>query len=132
VPPGGSSVVHVDDVVVGALAAAEQGRAGERYILGGENLTHRAMAAVIAEVTGGGRPILTLPRWALAPLGALVDGVNAMRRKPPEVSGEQVRLGGLWFYVDSGKAVRALGLPQTPFRQAVEDAFRWYQDHGLL
>jgi dihydroflavonol-4-reductase len=132
VPPGGSNVVHVDDVVAGQLAAAERGRVGERYILGGENLSHWEIAMVMASVTGGSRPWLILPHWSLAPLACLVDAFNALSRRPPLVAGEQIRLGGETFYVDSSKAVRELGLPQTPFRRAASDAYAWYREHGLL
>ena len=131
-PPGGSNVVHVDDVVAGHLAAAERGRPGERYILGGENLSHWDSAVILAEVTGGPRPWLVLPRWSLAPLARLVDAFNAVSRRPPLATGEHILLGGETFFVDNHKAVRELGLPQTPFRQAVADAYNWYRGHGLL
>ncbi len=132
VPPGGSNMVHVADVVAGQLAAAERGRIGERYILGGENLSHREAATIVAEVTGGPRPLLVLPYWSLSPLAWLVDALNTFSRRPPLVTGEQIRLGGETFYVDSSKAVRELGLPQTPFRQAAADAYAWYREHRLL
>lgn len=132
VPPGGSNLVHVDDVVAGQLAAAERGRTGERYILGGENLSHWDAAEIMASVTGGGRPWLTLPYWSLPPLARLIDAFNAFSPCPPQVAGEQILLGGESFYVDNNKAVQELGLPQTPFRQAVEDAYGWYREHGLL
>jgi dihydroflavonol-4-reductase len=132
VPPGGSNVVHSRDVVTGQLAAAERGRVGERYILGGENLSHWEAAMMIASITGGARPVLVLPGWTLSPLARLVDTINGLSHRPPLVTGEQIRLGGQTFYVDISKAVRELGLPQTPFRQAVTDAYRWYQERGLL
>jgi dihydroflavonol-4-reductase len=132
VPPGGSNLVHVDDVVAGHLAAAEQGGVGERYILGGENLSHWEAAKIMASVTGGPRPRLELPHWSLAPLARLIDGFNTLSRRTPLIAGEQVLLGGETFYVDNSKAVRELGLPQTPFRKAAEDAFVWYKEHGLL
>jgi len=131
-PPGGSNMVHVADVVAGQLAAAERGRVGERYILGGENLSHWEAATIIAEVTGGARPLLTLPRWSLGPIARLVDAFNALRRQPPLVAGYQIILGGETFYVDNSKAVRELGLPQTPFRQAAADAYTWYREQGWL
>lgn len=132
VPPGGSNIVHVSDVVSGHIAAAERGRVGERYILGGENLSHRQAAEIIAEVTGGPPPVLTLPAWLLPILARLVDGLNRRSRQPPLVTGQQIRLGSRYFYVKSDKAIRELGLPQTPFRQAVADAYTWYRDHGWL
>ena len=132
VPPGGSNIVHVADVVAGHLAAAERGRVGERYILGGENLSHWEAATVIAQVTGGAHPLLTLPRWALPPIARLVDAFNALSRRPPLVTGYQILLGGEDIYVDNSKAVRELGLPQTPFRQAAADAYAWYKEQGWL
>jgi dihydroflavonol-4-reductase len=132
VPPGGSNIVHVSDVVAGHLAAAERGRVGERYILGGENLSHWEAAETVAQVTGGPGPVLTMPRWSLAPLACLVDLFNRVHPAPPLVTGQQIRLGGQTFYVDNSKAVRELGLPQTSFRQAATDAYTWYREHGLL
>jgi dihydroflavonol-4-reductase len=132
VPPGGSNMVHVGDVVAGQLAAAERGRVGERYILGGENLSHWETATIMAEVTQGARPLLVLPYWSLTPIAWLVDVFNTVSRQTPLVTGYQIRLGGESFYVDNSKAVRELGLPQTPFRQAAADAYAWYRDHNLL
>jgi dihydroflavonol-4-reductase len=132
VPPGGSNIVHVDDVVAGHLAAAERGRVGKRYILGGENLSHREAAVTIASVTDGARPLLVLPHWSLPPLARAVDAFNALSSRPPLVAGEQILLGGETFYVDSSKAVRELGLPQTSLRQAALDAYLWYREQGLL
>jgi dihydroflavonol-4-reductase len=132
VPPGGSNIVHVADVVAGHIAAAERGQVGERYILGGENLSHGAAARVISEVTGGPPPAWTLPTWLLPPLARLVDALNRVSWRPPLVTGQQVRLGAWSFYVSNNKAVRELGLPQTPFRQAAADAYAWYREHNLL
>lgn len=132
VPPGGMCVVDVDAVVQGHLLAAARGRTGERYILGGENLTHRQIAATIAAVTGRRAPRLVVPRPLLGPLARLVDAVNRISPWPPLVSGEQIRLSGEDFFFDSGKAVRELGYPLMPFRGAVEKAYRWYRDHGYM
>ncbi len=131
-PPGGMCVVDVDAVVQGHLAAAERGRTGERYILGGENLTHRAIAEIIGEVVGRRPPPLMIPRWALGPAAVAVDAFNRINPRPPMVSGEQIQLSGIDFYFDSGKAVRELNYPILPFRGAVEKAFHWYQAHGYL
>jgi dihydroflavonol-4-reductase len=132
VPPGGSNMVHVSDVVAGQIAAAERGRVGERYILGGENLSHKAAAQILSEVTGGPPPALTLPARLLPALAHLVDFLNRLSLRPPLVTGEQIRLGGETFFVTNEKAVRELGLPQTPLRQAAADAYVWYRQHGLL
>ena len=131
-PPGGANFVHVDDVVAGHLAAAEKGRPGERYILGSENLTYLEMARVAGEVTGGPGPLLVLPRWSLAPLAWIVDAYNGLRKSPPVMTGERMRLSGETFYFNTQKAVTELGLPQTSFRTALTDARDWYRAHGFI
>lgn len=131
-PPGGANFVHVADVVAGHIAAATRGRPGERYILGCENLSYYAMATIAGEVTGGAGPLVILPQWTLRPLAWIVDTVNALRKAPPVMTGERMLLSGETFYFDTGKAVRELELPQTPFRTAVEDTYRWYKDHKFL
>jgi dihydroflavonol-4-reductase len=132
VPPGGFCVVDVDAVVQGQIAAAERGGVGERYILGGENLSYREMATMIASMTGRPAPRRTLPRRALPVLGAIVDAANRVSPRPQPVSGDQLRLSAWDFFFDSGKAVRELGYPLLPFRGAAEKALRWYREHGYL
>jgi dihydroflavonol-4-reductase len=132
IPPGGVCMVDVDAVVQGHLAAAERGRAGERYILGGENLSDRQVAETIADVLGKRAPVLTLPRWSLNPIAAAFDAFNRVSPWPPVVSGEQIRLMGYDIYYDSSKAVRELGYSILPFRGAVAKALRWYKEHGYL
>jgi dihydroflavonol-4-reductase len=131
-PPGGMCVVDVDAVVQGHLLAAERGRAGERYILGGENLSHCQIAATIAEVAGVRAPPIVLPRVLIGPSALAVDAFNRVSPWAPLINGEQIWLSGLEFYFASSKAVRELGYPLLPFRAAIEKAYRWYQAHGHL
>jgi dihydroflavonol-4-reductase len=131
-PPGGMCVVDVDAVVEGHLLAAERGRTGERYILGGENLSHRQIAATIAEVAGVRTPPLVLPRVLLRPSALVVDAFNRVSPWAPLITGEQIWLSGIDFYFDSGKAVRELGYPLMLFRGAIEKAYQWYQAHGYI
>ena len=88
VPAGGMCVVDIDAVVQGHIAAAERGRTGERYILGGENLSHRAIAATICEVVGQTPPRWTIPGWALPPAAA---GIDVFNRINPETAHVQRR-----------------------------------------
>ena len=132
VPAGGLCVVDVDAVVQGHLAAAERGRIGERYILGGENLTLLEVATEICAVVGQRPPRATVPAWTLPPAALAVDALNRVRFGPPVVSGEQIRMAGLRVFYDSAKAVRELGYPLLPFRGAVKKAYRWYREHGYL
>ena len=132
VTPGGLCVADVDAIVAGHLAAAERGRVGERYILGGENLTAQQIAAIICQIAGRPAPRYTLPAWLLGPAGRIVDAFNRINPRPPVVSGEQIRMAGLNVFYDSTKAVRELSHPLLPFRGAVERAYVWYRQHGYL
>lgn len=132
VTPGGLCVADVQAVVEGHILAAQHGRTGERYILGGENLSHQAIARVVTEVAGRQPPRWTLPRWALGPAAVAADTFNRILPLPPVVSGEQIRLAAFNAFYDSSKAVRELGYPLLPFRPAVEKAYAWYRQHGYL
>jgi dihydroflavonol-4-reductase len=132
VPPGGICVADVDAVVQGHIAAAERGGIGERYILGGENLSYGEIVATVASMTGQPTPRRTLPRRALPLIGVIVEAANRVSPRPLPMSGDQLRLSGRDVFFDSGKAVRELGYPLRPFRHAAEKALCWYREHGYL
>ena len=131
-PPGGLNWIDAETLGLGHVLAAERGHTGERYVLGGENVSHRAAMETVADVVGGRRPRLTLPRSLMSLFALLVDGFNALWPGTPLFSGEQARLSGAEIYCDCRKAEQELGLPRTPFRAAVERAYTWYQAHGYL
>jgi len=132
VPPGGVCMADVEAVVQGHLAAAERGRVGERYILGGENLSYRQITATMAAICGRPAPSRTIPGWLLPPIATGIDIYNRVSRQPPLVSGEQVRLSAYEAYFDSTKAVQELGYPLLPFRDAAQKAYAWYKANGYL
>jgi dihydroflavonol-4-reductase len=132
VTPGGLCTVDVEAAVQGHLAAAAAGRRGERYIIGGENLTHLEIAGVIAEIAGKRPPRSVLPALLLPPAASVVDTYNRLSRRPPVVSGEQLRLAAIPFYFSSAKAQRELHLPMMPFRAAAEKAYDWYVENGFV
>ena len=132
IPQGGVNFVAVHDVVAGHIAAVEKGRAGERYILGGENLTNRQTTLMACEIAGVKPPRLAQPRWTI-PLAALaLDGITALIGPKLPLSGEQMRLTGEYIYFDSSKARRELGLPHTSVRQALQECYDWYVEHHYL
>jgi dihydroflavonol-4-reductase len=131
-PPGGMCVADVDAIVQGHLAAAERGRIGERYILGGENLSYLAIAQIIADVCGSAAPRFVAPAWILPPVAVAVDLFNRLNLRPPIVSGEQIRMAAIQFFFDSQKAVRELDYPLLPFRDAVAQAYAWYKARGYI
>jgi len=127
----GLTIVDVEDVAIGHLLAAERGRVGERYILGGENLTLKQVLDILAEVSGRPPVRIRIPH-TVALAWAYVD-VALARLNPrhiPSATPETARLSRLHEYFDSSKAVRELGLPQTPAREALRKAVEWYRANG--
>lgn len=131
-PPGGTCWAAATDVGEGHVLAAERGRTGERYLLGGENLTHRQVLETVAQVIRGRGPWITLPHWAMGGLEWSVRLARRFTHPHLPLSPEQVWLSAREIYCDSSKAIRELGYPQTPFRVAVEEAYRWYRERGWM
>jgi dihydroflavonol-4-reductase len=127
----GLNIVDVEDVAAGHLLAAERGRIGERYILGGENLTLRQILDLLADVSGRPRVRFRIPH-SVALAWSYVDVTLARLnpRRTPAATPEKVRLSRRYEFFDPGKAVRELGLPQTPAREALRKAVEWYRTHG--
>lgn len=129
---GGISVVYVGDVVRGHLAAARIGRIGERYLLTGENLTHKQIIDTTAEVVGGWKPVFKLPFWGAKAIAAVSETVADLTGTKPWIGRELVAGLNLTCWFSCEKAVRELGHSVTPFRMAVERTFEWYRAHGML
>lgn len=131
VPPGGVNYVAVDDVVAGHIAAADKGRAGERYLLAGENLTHRQLMDIVARAVGVRLPGWNMPRWIFPPLALAARlGAQLGLRLPIDATQLLFSRERIWF--DNSKARRELALPHTPIEQAVAGAYRWYKEMGYL
>jgi dihydroflavonol-4-reductase len=129
----GLNIVDVEDVAAGHLLAAERGQAGERYILGGENLSLNQILDLLAEISGRPPVRLHVPHW-VAQGWAYVD-VTLARLNPrriPAATPDKVRLSRRYEFFDSGRAVRELGLPQTPAHVALSKAVEWYVSRGYV
>jgi len=131
-PPGGMGVVSARAVGKGHILAVERGRTGERYILNGENISHRQLMRIVAEITGGRQPLVTLPRPLMALVMAVLDLWACFGGRCPLISGEQVWLSARDMYFDGSKACQELGFPQVAARAAVAEAWCWYRAQGLL
>jgi len=128
----GLNLVHVRDVARGHLLAAERGRIGEKYILGNQNLSLTGIFAILARLTGRPAPRLRVP-YPLAWLGALCsEGVARMTGGVPQVPLTAVRMARKRMYFSPAKAVRELGLPQTPVEDALRDAVEWFTARGYV
>ena len=127
----GLNIVDVEDVAAGHLLAGERGRVGERYILGGENLTLKQLLDLLAEISGHPRARFRIPHSvALAWSYLDVTLARLNTRRVPAATPEKVRLSCRYEFFDPAKAVRALGLPQTPAREGLRKAVAWYRAHG--
>jgi dihydroflavonol-4-reductase len=123
---GGLNAVHIQDVIDGHLAALECGRMGERYILGGENLSIVDLIRKITATVGGSVPNLVLPGELVSSLAGLVAPLEAFLDLP--VNASDLRLAGLNFYYDTRKAQVELGLlPPRPLTEAISEAYEWFK-----
>ena len=127
----GLNVIDVEDVAAGHMLAYERGQPGERYILGNENLTLRALLETLAAETGRRAPRLELPMplaYAAAAISEIVEGRIAGR--PPTVTLDAIRMARVPMYFDSTRARQELGLPQTPVHCALRKSAEWFISHG--
>jgi dihydroflavonol-4-reductase len=130
----GLNWVHVRDVAIGHILAAEKARVGERYILGNArgNWTMKEMFAALQEITG-----LPAPRWrvpyGVAYLAACADELKSkFTRRPPRAPLAGVQMAANMMFFNPAKAVRELGLPQTPPKEALADAVEWFRSRGYV
>ena len=127
---GGMNIVPVEDVAAAHILALERGRAGERYIAGGVNLSLAEMWRLIARAAGKPERAFRLP-YAIAMAAARVDAVRVrMTGAVPAIPLEGVRMGRLEMYSSSAKAIEELGYRPTSADAAVARAVRWYREHG--
>ncbi|MCA8973678.1 MAG: NAD-dependent epimerase/dehydratase family protein [Planctomycetes bacterium] len=113
-PPGGLNVANVDDVCAGILAAIARGRSGERYILGGDNLTGSELTARIAAVVGATAPRRALPTWLVRIAATLLGAKERVLGSRPPVTSDILRLAPLFHWYSSAKAERELGYVRGP------------------
>ena len=127
----GMNIVDVDDVAQGHVLAFERGQRGERYILGHANLTMREFLEELAEIAGRKAPRLRLPHLlalGLAHADAFVEG--RILRRPPRIPLEGVRTAREVMFASCSRARRELGLRQTPVREALAKAVRWFEERA--
>ena len=126
----GLNLVHARDVARGHILAAERGRIGERYILGHENLSLLEIFRRLAAITGLEAPRIRVP-YAIAWLAAAgMEGVARLTGRAPRVPLTAVRMARKRMYFSAAKAVREIGLPQTPVPTALADAVGWFVERG--
>ncbi len=128
----GLNLVHVDDVAAGHLLAYERGAVGERYILGGDNMTLREILRDIAAITGRRPPRVRLPHGLVVPIAYVAEAWARLGGGEPFVTVDGVRMARKLMFFSSQKARDALGFRPRPAAEALRDAVEWYRLNGYL
>ena len=128
----GLNVVHVDDVAEGHVLALEQGRIGERYILGGDNLTLLELLTLIADVVGRKPPSLRLPLELVWPVAWGMEMLARVAPFEPRVTRDYLRMARKKMFFTSAKAMHELSYAPRPVRRGLQDAVAWFRANGML
>jgi dihydroflavonol-4-reductase len=129
----GLNLVDVRDVAKGHILAAEKGKIGERYILGNKDVTLKEMLDILEKITGLPAPKNSIPHWipvAVSYIDELL--LSRLLGREPTVTINGAKMARHAMYYTSQKAVKELGLPQTPIETALKDAVEWFQSNGYL
>lgn len=128
----GLNFVHVDDVADGHILALEHGRAGERYILGGVNMSLKEALHEIASLTGRRPPRIQLPHSLILALALAAEGCSLITRKEPRINLTGARLSCKKMYFSIEKARRELGYKVRPITEGFRDAVSWFRQNGYI
>jgi dihydroflavonol-4-reductase len=128
----GLNMVHVDDVAAGHLAALERGRIGERYILGGQNVSLSEILLTIATQTGRRPPRMKIPRGAIFPVAVVAEAVARRTGREPFVTVDGLRMSKNRMFFTAAKAEQELGFRARPYAEGIQDAIEWFRGAGHL
>jgi dihydroflavonol-4-reductase len=129
----GLNVVDVEDVARGHILALEKGRTGARYLLGNKNLTLYEILLILENITGIKAPRFTIPIWCALSAGYVDEFVEGkILRRSPRIPVSAVKASRHFRYFDCSKAVRELGLPQTPVETSFQKAVVWFRENGYV
>jgi len=128
----GLNIVHVDDVAHGHLLAFRKGEAGERYILGAENMTLKQILTFIAGIAGQSPPRISLPHSLILPVAHAAEAWARISGREPMVTVDGVKLARKRMFFSIEKARKCLGYRPRPARLALEDAVNWFRARGLV
>jgi dihydroflavonol-4-reductase len=126
----GLNVVDVKDVAEGHVLAAERGTPGRSYILGNRNMTLKEILDALARITGLASPEVRLPHWVPVTAARVDRFLARLAGRAPRISLEGARMSRYRMYFDSSRAVRELGLPQSPVEPALARAVEWFRANG--
>ena len=128
----GLNLVDATECARGHVAALEKGRSGERYILGGENLSLAEILRRIAVIVGRRPPRLRLPLGVVWPVAAVAEAMGRVTGREPMVTFDGLRMARKKMYFSAAKAERELGYHARPAQQALAEAIQWFRAAGML
>jgi dihydroflavonol-4-reductase len=128
----GLNFVGVEECAAGHLLIAEKGKVGERYLLGGENLTLKGMLDLLARITGLRAPMLKIPHGLALGVAYANTMFSRLIGREPGIPIEGVKIARHMMFVDSSRAQRELGFKAGPVSAALERAVRWYDANGYI
>jgi len=128
----GLNVVHVDDVAEGHVLARDVGVPGERYILGGADLSLREILVIVAAHSGRKPPAVRLPRLAVYPIALVSELAARVTGREPMATLDGLRMAKKYMYFSSRKAETELGYRSRAAESAIVDALAWFRAHGMI
>jgi dihydroflavonol-4-reductase len=132
VPPGAMSFCHVEEVARAHIAAAERGRRGENYLLGGADAALIELVRQIGEVAGKKVPSRPTPAWVLRAIARVGSWVSSVTGKEPTLTPEGALMVTRTLYCRCLRAERELGFRRVELRRMVEDSHGWLRREGLI
>jgi dihydroflavonol-4-reductase len=128
----GLNFVGVEECAAGHLLVADKGKVGERYLLGGENLTLKQMLDALAKITGLPAPSMKIPHGLALGVAYASTAFSRLIRREPQIPVEGVKIAQHMMFVDCTRAQRELGFQAGPVAAALERAVRWYEANGYI
>jgi len=128
----GLNLIAVEECARGHILAEQKGCAGRKYILGNANLSLNHIFRMLQEITGIPAPKIRLPYAPVLAAAWLNEGLSRITGREPLIPLAGVRMAAHHMYFDSGRAVRELGLPQTPVTKALERSVEWFRSNGYI
>jgi dihydroflavonol-4-reductase len=128
----GLNIIDVEDCARGHILAAREGRIGEKYILGNENLTLQRIFAMLGEITGLAAPRVRLPYTPILLAAYVNEAISRVTGKEPLIPLAGVQMARKFMFFDPSKAVRELGLPQRPVAESLRTAVAWFRGNGYV
>jgi len=129
----GLNLAHVDDIAEGHVLAHDKGVIGQRYILGGENLTLQQILQRIAALTGGKAATIKVPHSLILPIAYAAEfAARLFKSGEPFVTVDGIKLARKRMFFTHAKAERELGYTARPVDEALRDAIAWFRAHGAL